>query len=120
MSPDGGEPRLAIMVLGDADGAENVEAVVDTGFDGELSLSSRMVRRLGLPYAGSARATLADGSRTWFDYHEGRVLWHGEERAVAVLASDGDALIGMALLDGGRLTVDAVPGGDVRIEKLRG
>lgn len=52
------------------------------------------------------------------DYHEGRILWHGRELVVAVLASDGDPLLGMALLSGSRLTVDALPGGGVRIDEL--
>lgn len=119
VTADGREPMLPLMVFG-ADGAEGVEveAVVDTGFDGELALPPRMVGRLGHPYAGSAVAILADGSEVRLDYHEGSVLWHGEERAVAILASDGDALLGMALLGGSRLTVNAVSGGAVRIEEL--
>ena len=120
VTTDGREPVLPLAVLG-IDGSSarvEVEALVDTGFDGELALPPGLVRRLGHPYAGSTAATLADGSAIQLDYHEGRVLWHGEERAVAVLASDGDPLVGMALLSGSRLTVDAVPSGAVRIEEL--
>jgi len=57
---------------------------------------------------------------TRLDYHEGRILWHGRELDVAVLASNGDPLVGMALLDGSRLTVDAAPDGPVRVEELPG
>jgi clan AA aspartic protease len=92
VTTDGREPVLPLAVLG-VDGSSarvEVEALVDTGFDGELALPPGLVRRLGHPYAGSTAATLADGSAIQLDYHEGRVLWHGEERAVAVLASDGD------------------------------
>ncbi len=36
---------------------------------------------------------------------------------VAVIAAEGQPLVGMALLRGSRLTVDAVPGGEVLIEE---
>lgn len=115
---------LTLLPLGlSAQEGFEVEAVVDTGFDGELTLPRGLIRRLGYPYAGFTRGTLADGSVVRFDYHEGRVLWHGgEERAVVVLAAGeaGDPLVGMALLRGSRLTIDAVPGGAVRVEEPPG
>jgi clan AA aspartic protease len=123
VTADGGEPRLPVVVLEAAGGASNVveiDAVVDTGFDGESQLPPVIIGRLGHPYEGSTRGLLADGSEGWFDYHTGNILWHGTEREVVVIASDGDPLVGMALLDGSRLTVDAVPGGIVRIEELSG
>ena len=45
-------------------------------------------------------------------------MWHGIEREVVVIASDGDPLVGMALRAGSRLTVDATPNGAVRVEEL--
>lgn len=122
VSADGREPVLPLTLLpwgvSTQEGIE-VEAVVDTGFDGELTLPLGLIQRLGYPYAGFTRGTLADGSSIRFDYHEGRLLWHGEERAVVVLAAGeaGDPLVGMALLGGSRLTIDAVPGGAVRVEE---
>lgn len=121
VTADGGEPRLPMVVLGtatEAPGRVEIQAVVDTGFDGELQLPPDLVQQLGHPYEGSARGTLADGSVSLFNYHTGRVLWHGAEREVVVVVSDGDPLVGMALLGGNRLTIDAVPGGVVRIEEL--
>ncbi len=126
VSADGREPvlPLTLLPLGASvqEGIE-IEAVVDTGFDGELTLPRGLIRRLGYPYVGFTRGTLADGSAVRFDYHEGRLLWHGgEERAVVVLATGeaGDPLVGMALLRGSRLTIDAVPGGVVRVEESPG
>ncbi len=119
VSADGREPvlPLTLLPLGASGQRVEAEAVVDTGFDGELTLPPGLIRRLGYPYRGFTRGTLADGSAVRFDYHEGRVLWHGgEERAVVVLAADGDPLVGMALLRGSRLTIAAAPGGAVRVE----
>lgn len=130
VTADGAEPRLAVVVLGTSPAGSDagsstqydrfeVQAVVDTGFDGALQLPPEVVRRLGHPYEGSTRGTLADGGEAWFDYHTGKVLWHGAKRDVVVIASDGDPLLGMALLGGSRLTVDAEPGGAVRVDELR-
>lgn len=123
VSADGREALLPLTLipLGASvqEGIE-VEAVVDTGFDGELTLPLGLIQRLGYPYAGFTSGTLADGSAVRLDYYEGRLLWHsGEERAVVVLTPGeaGDPLVGMALLRGSRLTIDAVPGGVVRVEE---
>ncbi len=122
VAEDGSEPLLPLGLLASMENAtgseEEVEAVIDTGFDGELTLPSGTIRRLGYPYAGSAGGTLADGNEVQFDYHEGRVLWHGTARPVAVIAAEGQPLVGMALLRGSRLTMEAVPGGGVLIQDM--
>ena len=121
VSANGGEPRLPIAVPGVVEGSPGgieIEAVVDTGFDGELQLPPDIVGRLGHPYEGRTRGILADGSEEWFRYHTGSVVWHRVEREVVVISSDGDPLVGMALLGGSRLTVDAAPNGAVRVEEL--
>lgn len=124
VAEDGSEPLLPVGLLagaGNGGGEEmslEVEGVIDTGVDGELALPSETIRRLGYPYAGSAGGTLADGREVQFDYHEGRVLWHGVVRPVAVIAAEGQPLVGMALLRGSRLFVEAEPGGEVVVTEL--
>jgi clan AA aspartic protease len=121
VAEDGSEPLLPLGLLaGAGNGSEegtslDVEAVIDTGFDGELTLPARTIRRLGYPYAGSAGGTLADGSEVQFEYHEGQVLWHG---AVRPIAAEGQPLIGMALLRGSHLSVEALPRGEVTVSEL--
>ncbi len=122
-SVSAGEPVLPLTLLGTTDAPARrieVETIVDTGFDGELALAPGLIRRLGYPYAGFTRGTLADGSTVRLDYHEGRVLWHGKERPVVVLAAGeaADPLVGTALLHGSRLEIDFVDGGSVVIEPL--
>ena len=53
-----------------------------------------------------------------FELYRANVLWHGKEREVPVLRTDGGPLVGMALLDGNRVILDVVKDGDVRIEIL--
>jgi len=121
VAADGSEPLLPLTLLGGAgNGAgnrEEVEAVIDTGFDGELTLPAATIRGLGYPYAGSAGGTLADGSEVQFDYYEGRVIWHENSRSVAVIAAEGQPLVGMGMLRGNHLILDAEPGGEVRVEE---
>lgn len=120
---DGGarEALLPLRLLGRFGGrAEEVEATVDTGFTGALCLPPDLVRSLSLPLVGRGVAVLADGSAVETRYHRARVVWHGLERWVQVLATEGGPLVGMALLRGSRLMVDATPGGAVRVEKLPG
>jgi predicted aspartyl protease len=65
------------------------------------------------------RAVLADGSEVTIHVFEGSVVWDGQEQTVAVLATDGDALVGMAMHAGYRLTLDVEDNGAVHIEALR-
>lgn len=97
---------------------EEVRAVVDTGFTGELTLPEEHIRELGYSYWGTIDGTLADGSEVQMNLYEGRILWHDRDRDILVGAADGQALVGMELLSGSRLTVEATPGGEVRIEEL--
>ena len=121
VSGDGREPVLPLTLLGYAGASDRrlqAEAVVDTGFDGELTLPPELVRRLGYPHLGTTGATLADGSEVQVDYFAGSVSWHGDPHAVVLLAADGKPLIGMELLAGSRLTVEVMPGGGVTVEGL--
>ncbi len=123
VSDDGSEPILTLTLLGSGGasvGRLEVEAVVDTGFDGELTLPLSHIQHLGYTFLGTTDAILADGSGIEFAYFSGVVSWHDNARAITVLASGetGEPLIGMELLSGNRLTVDAIPGGEVTISPL--
>lgn len=62
---------------------------------------------------------MADGRVERLPIHRIKVLWHGRMRSVrAYAAPEGEVLVGMSLLRGSRLMVDAEPGGAVRIEEL--
>jgi len=114
----GREAIVELVVLGPGGRSELIEAVVDTGFNGYLTIPPSLTARLALPLAGSEPARLADGGLVSLDFHRATVLWDGKLRDVLSIAADNDPLIGMALLDGFRLTLDAVLGGPVTIEPL--
>ena len=44
-----------------------IDAVIDTGYNGFLTLPTAVVAELGLAFGGISRATLADGSVVAFD-----------------------------------------------------
>jgi len=93
--------------------------VIDTGFTGFLTLSSRMIVELDLLFLGHSRAALADGHIMFPPLYEAVVTWDGKERLVEVLDLEGADLVGMALLEGFNLNIPVVEGGVVTIEPLK-
>jgi predicted aspartyl protease len=57
------EAVIQIVVIGPKGQRRQIEAVVDTGFNGHLSLPASLIKKLGLPWRRRAIAELADGSR---------------------------------------------------------
>jgi clan AA aspartic protease len=97
---------------------KSVNAVIDTGFTGFLSLPSTIIAELELPWSYRDRATLGDGSETLFDVHDATIIWDGQFREIEINSADTDPLLGMKMLRGFRLQVDTVQGGMVTIEAL--
>ncbi|NOT57826.1 MAG: clan AA aspartic protease [Deltaproteobacteria bacterium] len=95
-----------------------IEAIIDTGFTGFLTLPLPQIAKLGFPYQGLIDARLGNGSAAEFDMFAGAVLWDGQLRTGIVLAVEGTPLVGMALLRGSRVTLDVEDGGLVTIEPL--
>lgn len=112
------QATIHLPVRGPAGQERGVEAIIDTGFDGSLTLPPALIATLGLAWRRRGRAMLADGSESLFDIHEATVVWNGVPRRIAVDAADTDPLLGMLLLHGYELTVQAVEGGSVLVKAL--
>jgi clan AA aspartic protease len=95
-----------------------IEAIIDTGFTGFLSLPQSQVTRLGLIRQGRGEGVLADGTKTPFEVYEAIVLWRGEPRVVSVNAVETDPLLGMEMLYGSEVAMQVVEGGEVAIREL--
>ncbi|WP_204154323.1 clan AA aspartic protease [Leptolyngbya sp. CCY15150] len=107
------------LVIGNTSGQRQlVNTVIDTGFNGFLTLPSSIISALDLPWNASDRVTLGDGRETLFDLYAVTVIWDGQYYEIDVAESDTEPLIGMALLYGYRLQMDIVEGGIVRLEAL--
>ena len=113
-----GEALITIDVLDRGGRPESLEAVLDTGFTGSLTLPARLIRQLDLLEAGERIFELADGGIVEFPAYNAWVLWHGRRRRVVVLESETAPLLGMELIWGSRVTMDALAGGSVEIEEL--
>jgi len=112
------EPMIGLTIRGPVGQELEVEAVIDTGFNGSLSLASAFIAMLGLAWRRRGRAILADGSESIFDIYEATVVWDGQPRRVAVDAAETDSLVGMSLLYGYELTIQVMDGGNITIKKL--
>jgi clan AA aspartic protease len=95
-----------------------IGAIIDTGFNGYLTLPSTLITALRLAKLGRGRVLLGNGSEEVFDIYEAVVIWNGRPRSVEVDSADTDPLVGMALLDGHHLRIAVVPGGIVSIDAL--
>jgi clan AA aspartic protease len=111
------EAILRLVVRGPM-GEREVEAVVDTGFDGSLTLPSDLVAELGLPFTVRGIVLLGDGTRRPFDAHEGVVLWNGQPRRISVEVADTEPLLGMRLMYGSELKIEIVENGAVSLHEL--
>ena len=107
--------RVPIAIAGRDRVFRTAEADVDTGFTGWLTLPSAIIQDLGLVSHGSRVIVLANNEARRSYLYRVLLLWHGVLRSTTVIQSEGQPLIGMALLSDCRLTVDAWDGGQVLI-----
>ena len=112
------EATLTVVVGNLNQQLQAIETMIDTGFTGFLSLPSAIIATLNLPWSASDIVTLGDGSETLFDLYTAVVIWDGQYRDIYIAESETEPLLGMAMLYGYRLQVDAVEGGIVKIEAL--
>ena len=110
------EAVVALTLQGPKGQPQDVEVVIDTGYNGFLTLPTALVLELELPFLGTGRARLANDEEVEFDTHDVTVLWDGQERHVQADAVEGTPLIGMRLLDRHYLNIEVEVGGRVNIQ----
>lgn len=112
------EAIIQLVVTGPRGQHQEIEAIIDTGFTGFLTLPPAVVAALGLSWLSRQPGILADGSVDIFDVHVGSVLWDSQPRVVEVEAADTEPLVGMSLLAQYSLHIDVTNGGVVTITAL--
>jgi clan AA aspartic protease len=115
---DGCEAVLPIVVKNDAI-TQLVDAVIDTGFSGFLTLPADIIAALNLTWKGRDIATLGDGTSCVFDVYIATVIWDGQYRKIDINESETVPLIGMQLLRGYDLRIRIIEGGTVIIEAFQ-
>ena len=106
---------VTIEVAGSDEAFRSTEVVVDTGFTGWLTLPGTVIEQMRLELYGRRPAVLANGETEILDLYFALVQWHSQTRPVMIHQADGRPLMGMALLSGSHLLVDASEGGEVTI-----
>ena len=113
------EATISLRVQGPTGSERELEAVIDTGFTGFLTMPADQIAELELVWRGRERAMLADGQIYVFDVYDATIVWDGQPRTVETDATDASPLVGMGLLYGHDIRIQAVEGGLVTIETLR-
>ena len=117
----GREPLIRLTIRGFRGRQQEIEAVVDSGYTGWLTLPPPVIAALNLRWRTFGRGILADGSLSSFDVYQANVVWDGRVRPVFVDEFDVTPLVGMGLLRGyeykmqvrarGKVTIRRLPGG---------
>ncbi|KKI99734.1 hypothetical protein [Prochlorothrix hollandica] len=94
------------------------DAIVDTGFNGWLSLPPNLIKQLNLKWKRRGRAILGDGSECVFNVYEAVVVWDGDYLTIPIDEADSEPLVGMSLMEGYQLTVQVFEEGSVEIRKV--
>ena len=99
-------PHLAVALAT----GEELDLVVDSGFNGEVVLPKPLITRLGLPDDGTMFSRLADGSVVETKVHIGKIVWFGQTREVSIQATDShEGLLGTELFQGCVVELDPMP-----------
>ena len=69
------EAVIKIWIVGRQGGQVEVAAIIDTGFNGFLTLPTQLIRELGLQRVGRGRAIVAHGGEQIFDFYGATVIW---------------------------------------------
>lgn len=112
------EATLNLQVFGPNGQTGTITVVIDTGYNGSLSLPASIVARLVLPQAASRAVILADTTRRLLNYYSAALEWDGQRREIPVLCVEGDPLLGTALLKNYKLDAAFVVNGKVHIQQI--
>lgn len=112
------EATIRLTVQGPGRQEQDIEAILDTGFNGSLTLPTSLISPLGLPWLAREQVLLGDGRIEQLDVYAATVVWDGEPLRVTADAADIAPLAGMALMYGYELNIRNVEGGAVTLKRL--
>ena len=113
-----GEAMLRVVVGDLATQRIVIDALIDTGYTGNLTLPPSTIAALNLPWRGSEEGVLGDGSTQMFDVYSATIIWDGGFRTIKVNESDTDPLLGVGLLYGYEVCIQTISGGTVTVKAL--
>ena len=102
-----GEPLVSITLLSHDNHAHSHRVVIDTGFNGTLSLPERLAKRYGWQWVGYESYQIATGDVVQEKVFLGKIRWFGRAQIIDAVASHAeDILIGTKLLRRSKLWID--------------
>jgi predicted aspartyl protease len=111
------EPILPLTVIGSNGQQHALEAIIDTGFTGALTLDSATIATLALKWIGIGRAQLADGSTASFDVFSGVIEWD-DKRLVVEIEEAREPLMGLRLVRQHDVTMSLISGGLITVKPI--
>ena len=112
------EAIISLSICGSDGKVYTQDAIVDTGFNGWLSLPPDLIEQLNLKWKRRGRAILGDGSECVFNVYEAIVVWDGDYLTIPIDEADSEPLVGMSLMEGYQFMVQVFEGGKVEILKV--
>jgi clan AA aspartic protease len=112
------EPVIPLSVCGSDGKVYTKDGIVDTGFNGWLSLPPDLIAQLNLRWKRRGRAILGDGSECVFNVYEAVLVWDGDLLTIPVDEADSEPLVGMSLMEGYQLVVQVFEDGRVELSKV--
>jgi predicted aspartyl protease len=107
-----------MLTLPGYEGPTPVEFIVDTAYEGDLTLPQSMLARVEASYIGDRPIRLADGTLRDRAYYRLVLDWDEEERIVEIAEMENSPLLGVELMAGYLLQVEITDGGEVSLEPL--
>jgi clan AA aspartic protease len=113
------QPTISLSLIA-PDGTEfELDALIDTGFSGDITLPIETIRQMGLTFYVQDVHTIGNNQDAAFNVYTGaKVYWHQKDVDVLVMEVEGESYMGMELLEGSSLFVEAKPNGKVRVREL--
>ena len=112
------EATISLNVLGSSGANLIIDFVIDTGCTEEMILPPEFIDQLHRTRSSDILLTVADGTTDAYARYKISVEWHGQPREAIAISMGTEPLVGMRLLRGSNLSVDADPGGQVTITEL--
>ena len=112
------EARVPVTVTGPAGIVRTINFLVDTGFNGDITLPPQLIATLGLRWLQSDSVRFADDRLVMEDVYVAEIEWGGTTQTIHVYVMDSPPLLGTFLLLGCRIEIDMVDGGDVVIRPI--
>ncbi|NET00319.1 MAG: clan AA aspartic protease [Sphaerospermopsis sp. SIO1G1] len=109
---------IPLIIFGSDSKVSRQNAVIDTGFNGWLSLPNNLINQLNLRWKRRGRAILGDGSECVFNVYEAVIIWDGVPIKIPIDEAESEPLVGMSLMQGYQLIIQVFAGGSVELRKI--